>query len=54
MLLIHGHSFSSLENGPGWAVPFYVGKWFDISNRQSFSILENDPYRKFIFIMKMV
>jgi hypothetical protein len=28
--LIYGQSFSSLENGPGWAVSFQFGKWFEI------------------------
>ena len=37
MLLIYGQSFSSSENGPGWEVPFQSGKWFEISNEQSFS-----------------
>jgi hypothetical protein len=32
MLLIYGQSFSSSENGPGWAVPFQFGKWFEISD----------------------
>jgi hypothetical protein len=54
MLLIHGQSFSSLENVPGWAVPFKSGKWFEISDEQSFSSLENGPYRTVIFVMKMV
>jgi hypothetical protein len=54
MLLIHGKSFFSLENGSDWAVPFQSGKWFDISDGQSFSNLENGPYRTIIFVMKMV
>jgi hypothetical protein len=37
MLLIYGQSFSSSENGPGWALPFQNGKWFEISNGLSFS-----------------
>jgi hypothetical protein len=41
MLLIYGQSFSSLENGPGWAVTFHSGKWYRIFDGQSFSILEN-------------
>jgi hypothetical protein len=37
MLLIYGQSFSSLENDPGWEVPFRFGKWFEISDGQAFS-----------------
>ena len=37
MLLIYGQSFSSSENGPGWAVTFQSGKWPKISDRQAFS-----------------
>jgi hypothetical protein len=54
MLLIYGHSFSSSENGPGWAIPFQFGKWFDISDGYTFSSLENGPDRTSIFVMKMV
>jgi hypothetical protein len=54
MLLIYGQSFSSSENGLGWAVSFQFGKWFDISDGQSFSSSENGPNQKVIFIMKMV
>jgi hypothetical protein len=54
MLLIYGQSFSSLENGPGWEVPFQSGKWFEISDGQSFSSLENGPDQTIIFVMKMV
>jgi hypothetical protein len=54
MLLIHGQSFFSLENGPGWAVPFQSRKWFEISNEQSFSSSENGPNQTVIFVMKMV
>jgi hypothetical protein len=54
MLLIYGQSFSSSKNGPGWAVPFQFGKWFDISDIHAFSSLENGPNRTVIFIMKMV
>jgi hypothetical protein len=43
MLLIYGQSFSSLENGPGWAVTFQSGKWSKILDGQSFSSLENGP-----------
>jgi hypothetical protein len=38
MLLIYGQSFSSSENGPGWAVPFQFGKWFEISDGQHFPV----------------
>ena len=41
MLLIYGESFSSLENGPGWAVTFQFGKWSKIFYGQSFSSSEN-------------
>jgi hypothetical protein len=54
MLLIYGQSFSSSENGPGWAVPFQSGKWFEISDGQSFSSSENGPDQTIIFVMKMV
>jgi hypothetical protein len=54
MLLIYGQSFSSLENGPGWAVTFQSGKWPKISDGQSFSSSENGPDRTVIFVMKMV
>jgi hypothetical protein len=54
MLLIYGQSFSSSENGPGWAVPFQSEKWFEISDGQSFSSSENGPDRTVIFVMKMV
>jgi hypothetical protein len=54
MLFIYGQSFSSLENGPGWAVPFQFRKWFDISDGQEFSSLENGPDQTIIFVMKMV
>jgi hypothetical protein len=54
MLLIYGQSFSSLENGPGWAVPFQFGKWFEISDEQAFSNSENGLDRTIIFVMKMV
>ena len=53
-LLIYGQSFSSSENGLGWAVPFQSRKWFDIYDEQSFSILENGLDRTVIFVMKMV
>jgi hypothetical protein len=43
MLLIYVQSFSSLENGPGWAVTFQYGKWSKILDGQSFSNLENGP-----------
>jgi hypothetical protein len=49
MLLIYGQSFSSLENGPGWAVPFQFGKWFEISDIHAFSSLENGPDWTVIF-----
>jgi hypothetical protein len=32
MLLIYGQSFSSSENGPGWAVTFQSEKWPKISD----------------------
>jgi hypothetical protein len=54
MLLNYGHSFSNLENGPGWVVPFQFRKWFEISNRQAFSSSENGLDWKIIFVMKMV
>jgi hypothetical protein len=55
MLLIYGQSFSSSENGPGWAVPFQFGKWFEISDGHAFSSSENGPDRTvIIFVMKMV
>jgi hypothetical protein len=54
MLFIYGQSFSSTENGPGWAVPFQFGKWFEISDGQAFSSSENGPDRTVIFVMKMV
>jgi hypothetical protein len=54
MLLIYGQSFFSSKNGPGWAVPFHFGKFFEISDRQAFSSLENGPDWTVIFIMKMV
>jgi hypothetical protein len=41
--LIYGQSFSSLENGPGWAVPFQFGKWFEIFDGQAFSSSKNGP-----------
>ena len=37
ILLIHGQSFSNLENDPGWVVPFQSKKWFENSNGQAFS-----------------
>jgi hypothetical protein len=40
MLLIYGQSFSSSENGLGWADPFQFRKWFEIYDGQSFSSLE--------------
>jgi hypothetical protein len=46
--------FSSSENGPGWAVPFQFGKWFEISDGQEFSISENGSDRTVIFVNKMV
>ena len=54
MLLIYGKSFSSLENGPGWAVTFQSGKWFEIYDGHAFSSLENGPDQTVIFVMKMV
>ena len=54
MLLIYGQSFSSSKNGPRWVVPFHFGKWFDISDGQAFSSLENGLDRTLIFVMKMV
>jgi hypothetical protein len=54
MLLIYGQSFSSLENGPGWVVPFQFGKWFEIFDGHAFSSLENGLDRTVIFVMKMV
>jgi hypothetical protein len=32
VLLTHGQSFFSSKNGPGWAVSFQFGKWFEISD----------------------
>jgi hypothetical protein len=46
--------FSALKNGPGWAVPFQFGKWFEISDGQAFSSSENGLDRTVIFVMKMV
>jgi hypothetical protein len=50
MLLIYGQSFSSLENGPGWAVTFQSGKWSKIlmdshfpGKMVRFSSSENGP-----------
>jgi hypothetical protein len=43
MLLIYGQSFSSSENGLGWAVSFQFGKWFKIFDGQSFSSSKNGP-----------
>jgi hypothetical protein len=37
MLLIYGQSFSSSENGPGWAVTFQSEKWPKIFDGQAFS-----------------
>ena len=54
MLLIYGQSFSSLENGPSWAVPFRSEKWFEISDGQAFFSSKNGPNRIVIFVMKMV
>jgi hypothetical protein len=54
VLLIYGQSFFSSKNGPGLAVPFQFGKWFDISDGQAFSSSENGPDRMNIFVMKMV
>jgi hypothetical protein len=54
MLLIYGQSFSSSENGPGWAVPFQFRKWFEISDRIIIFQFENGPDRTVIFVMKMV
>ena len=54
VLLIYGKSFSSSENGPGWAIPFQFGKWFEFFDRQAFSSSENGPDRTVIFVMKMV
>jgi hypothetical protein len=54
MLLIYGQSFSSSENGPGWAVTFQSGKWPKISDGHAFSSSENGPDRTVIFVMKMV
>jgi hypothetical protein len=53
MLLIYGESFSSLENGPRWAVPFQLGKWFEIYDGHAFSNSENDPNWTIIFVMKI-
>jgi hypothetical protein len=53
--MVQGEQFlSSSENGPSWAVPFQFGKWFEISDGQSFSSSENGPDRTVIFVMKMV
>ena len=54
VLLIHGQSFFSSKNGPGWAVPFQFGKWFEIFDKQAFSSSENGPDQTIIFVMKMV
>jgi hypothetical protein len=54
MLLIYGQLFSSLENGPGWVLPFQSRKWFEISDGWSFSNSENGPDCMVIFVMKMV
>jgi hypothetical protein len=54
MLLIYGQSFSSSENGPGWAVTFQSRKWPRTSDGQAFSSSENGPDRIVIFVMKMV
>jgi hypothetical protein len=53
MLLIYGQSFSSSENGPGWAVTFQSKKWTKIFY-EGFSSSENGPDRTLIFVMKMV
>jgi hypothetical protein len=54
MLLIYGNSFSSLENGPSWAVTFHSGKWPKIYDGWAFSSSENGPDWTVIFVMKMV
>jgi hypothetical protein len=54
MLLMHGKSFSNLENGPGWAVTFQSRKWSKISDGQPFSSSENAPEWTIIFRKKMV
>jgi hypothetical protein len=54
MLLIYGQSFSSLENGPGWAIPFQSRKWFKIYDGHAFSSSENGPYWTMFFLIKMV
>jgi hypothetical protein len=41
MLLIYRQSFSSLENGLGWAVTLLSGKWSRIFYGQSFSSSDN-------------
>jgi hypothetical protein len=54
MLLIYGQSFSSSENGLGWAIPFQLGKWLEISDEHAFSSSENGPDWAVIFVMKMI
>ena len=44
VLLIYGQSFFTSKNGPGWAVPFQFGKWFEFFYGQAFSSSENGPY----------
>jgi hypothetical protein len=34
--------------------PFHFEKWFEISDGQAFSSLENGPNRTVTFVMKMV
>jgi hypothetical protein len=40
VLLIDGQSLFNSKNGPGRAVPFQFGKWFEISDGQTFSSSE--------------
>jgi hypothetical protein len=54
VLLIYGQSFFSSKNGPGSTAPFQFRKWFEISDGQAFSSLENGLDRMVIFVMKMV
>ena len=54
VLLIYGQSSFSSKNGPGLEVPFQFEKWFEISDGQGFSNLENGLDRMIIFVMKMV
>jgi hypothetical protein len=54
MLLIYGQSFSSSENGLGWAVTFQFGKLPKISDGQAFSSSKNGPDRTVILVMKII